>query len=131
MSKAAPVDLSLALPRGVRIAIVASRFNQSIVDNLLAGCQKRLTEIGMHPDAITVERVPGAMEIPVAAQALARTGYYSAVICLGCVIRGDKSRPRRIPPDHLRRAHDQHGQASLATYRRGQEQTRPRRPTRR
>jgi 6,7-dimethyl-8-ribityllumazine synthase len=89
MSKAPPVDLSLALGRGVRIAIVASRFNQSIVDNLLAGCQKRLTEIGMHPEAITVERVPGAMEIPVAAQAMARTGYYSAVICLGCIIRGD------------------------------------------
>ncbi|HEX4124378.1 MAG TPA: 6,7-dimethyl-8-ribityllumazine synthase [Tepidisphaeraceae bacterium] len=89
MSKDAPIDLHLALPPKCRIAIVAARFNQKIVDNLLAGCQKRLLEIGMKESHITIERVPGAMELPVAAQALARTRRYAAIICLGCVIRGD------------------------------------------
>jgi 6,7-dimethyl-8-ribityllumazine synthase len=89
MSKDAPVDLRLALPSGVRIAIVASRFNQEIVDNLVAGCQKRLGQIGLAESHITIVRVPGAMELPVAAQALARTRRYAAIICLGCIIRGD------------------------------------------
>lgn len=89
MSKAAPANLKLALPRGMRIAIVASRFNQSIVDELLAGCTQRLLELGLAKSALTVERVPGAMELPVAAQLLARTGKYAAIICLGCIIRGD------------------------------------------
>jgi 6,7-dimethyl-8-ribityllumazine synthase len=89
MSKDAPVDLSLALPHGARIAIVASRFNQRIVDILIDGCMTRLAEIGMPESDITVERVPGAMELPVVAQALARTRRYAAIICLGCIIRGD------------------------------------------
>src|SRR5205814_437637 len=58
-------------------------------DELLAGCVRRLMELGVEDDRIEVYRVPGAFELPVAAQVLAESGEYNAVICLGCVIRGD------------------------------------------
>ena len=68
---------------------VAARFNAEIVDELLAGCLRRLGALGVDEARVTVHRVPGAFELPVAAKVLARTGRYGAVICLGCVIRGD------------------------------------------
>jgi 6,7-dimethyl-8-ribityllumazine synthase len=73
----------------VRIGIVASRFNAPIVDELIRGCLQRLGELGMDPSRIEIHRVPGAFELPVAAKMMAQTRRYQAVICLGCVIRGD------------------------------------------
>lgn len=71
-----------------RIAIVAARFNAHITDELLRGCHDRLVERGV-PAPARVERVPGAFELPIAAALLAGQEDIEAVICLGCVIRGE------------------------------------------
>jgi 6,7-dimethyl-8-ribityllumazine synthase len=89
MSTHVPKPAETSFPPGVRVAVVAARFNAHVVDELLAGCLRRLVEMGLAETALDVERVPGAFELPVAAKVLARTGRYGAVICLGCVIRGD------------------------------------------
>ena len=73
--------------KGLRIGIVAARYNQAIVDALLEGALKTLKERGAKADPII--SVPGSYEIPVAAQALADKGDVDAVICLGCVIKGE------------------------------------------
>ena len=73
---------------GLRIAIVLSRFNSLVGDRLLEGALDTLKRHGASDDEITLARVPGAFEIPLAASALAKTGQYDAVICLGAVIRG-------------------------------------------
>ena len=77
------------LPPDARVGVVAARFNGAIVDELLASCLRRLAELGLDERRVEVHRVPGAFELPVAAQALARTGRVAAVICLGCIVRGD------------------------------------------
>jgi 6,7-dimethyl-8-ribityllumazine synthase len=77
------------LPDTVRVAIVAARFNGEIVDELLTGCLRRLDELGIDGGRIEIHRVPGAFELPVAARLLARTKRFHAIVCLGCVIRGD------------------------------------------
>ena len=74
-----------------RLAIVISRFNQFITESLLRGAMDTLTRQGVSEDAITVVWVPGAFELPVACQALAKTGGYEAILALGCVIRGATS----------------------------------------
>ena len=89
MSTQAPTPQAVQIPSDVRIGIIAARFNGPIVDELLAGCLRRLRELGVSEARTEVQRVPGAFELPVAAQAMARTGRFAAVICLGCVIRGD------------------------------------------
>ena len=89
MSTQAPVHVSANLPKEVRVAVVAARFNAHIVDELLAGCLRRLTSLGLSAEQVCVHRVPGAFELPVAAKALAQTKRFAAVICLGCVVRGD------------------------------------------
>jgi 6,7-dimethyl-8-ribityllumazine synthase len=89
MSVNAPATQPVVLPDDSRIAIVAARFNAELVDELLIGCRRRLGEVGITGDRLEVHRVPGAFELPVAAKALAITRRFSAVICLGCVIRGD------------------------------------------
>lgn len=71
-----------------RIAIVLSRFNSLIGDRLLEGALDTLKRHGVTDDDISLVRVPGAFEIPLAASVLAKTGRYDAVICLGAVIRG-------------------------------------------
>ena len=78
----------LAGARGYRFAIVYSRFNEAITSSLRDGARAALVEAGAEPDAIAVESVPGAFELPQAARAAAESGRYDAVICLGCVIRG-------------------------------------------
>lgn len=70
------------------VGIVLSRFNDLIGDKLLSGALDMLHRLGVNEDAVTVTRVPGAFEIPLAAQEMAKTGKYQAVICLGAVIRG-------------------------------------------
>jgi len=74
---------------GFRFAVVVSRYNDFVTDRLQAGALGALAKAGVSTDDITVVRVPGAFEIPVAAQHAAETGRYDAVVCLGCVIRGE------------------------------------------
>jgi 6,7-dimethyl-8-ribityllumazine synthase len=78
----------MAKPRG-KFAIVAARFNAKIVDALLAGAMKALKQHGVAENDIHVVRVPGSLELPIAAQRLGATRKYAAVICLGAVIQGD------------------------------------------
>jgi 6,7-dimethyl-8-ribityllumazine synthase len=73
---------------GLRIAIVASRFNEEIVEGLVGGALDCLDRHGMTED-VPVYRVPGAFEIPVAARKLADSGRYDVLIALGALIRGD------------------------------------------
>ena len=89
MSKDSPAFEISQLPDDVRVAIVAARFNEKYVDQLLLGCKERLSEAEIIGDRLQVHRVPGAFELPVAAKALAETKQFAAIICLGCVIRGD------------------------------------------
>jgi 6,7-dimethyl-8-ribityllumazine synthase len=70
-------------------AIVVADFNAEITDKLLAGALQRLGERGVGTQQIAITHVPGAVEIPLTAKLLARTKKYSAIICLGAVIRGD------------------------------------------
>ena len=72
----------------MRIAIVVSRFNDFVTDRLLEGARAALRDAGVGDDDVEVLRVPGAFEIPMAAQRMAETGKVSAVVCLGCLIRG-------------------------------------------
>lgn len=72
----------------MRIAIVVARFNDFVTDRLLAGAQETLREHGIADDEVEILRVPGAFEIPIAAQRVAETARVSAVICLGCLIKG-------------------------------------------
>jgi len=71
-----------------KFAIVAGRFNEFISSKLLGGCIDGLQRHGCAEENIEITWVPGAFEIPLAAQKLANTGRYAAVICLGAVIRG-------------------------------------------
>lgn len=73
---------------GRRFAIVVSRFNAAVTDRLLAGARSCLLQHGVSEAAIDVVSVPGAWELPLAAQAAATRGY-AAIIALGCVIRGE------------------------------------------
>ena len=70
------------------VAIVAARFNQFIVEQLLEGAWDGLRTQGVHEDRITLAWVPGALELPLLADRLAASGQYDAVIALGAVIRG-------------------------------------------
>jgi 6,7-dimethyl-8-ribityllumazine synthase len=74
---------------GYRFAIVVSRFNEEVTEGLLKGACAALESAQVGADDITLVRVPGAFEIPVAARRLAETGRFDAIICLGCVIKGD------------------------------------------
>ena len=76
---------------GLRIAIVASRFNEFITAKLVGGAEDCLLRHNVAGDDITLAWVPGAFEIPLAAKKLAKTGKYDAVICVGAVIRGSTS----------------------------------------
>jgi len=74
-----------------KYAIVAARFNEFIVSKLISGAEDTLVRHGVPGENITLAWVPGAFEIPIAAQRLAASGKYDAVICLGAVIRGSTS----------------------------------------
>ncbi|MBO7429964.1 MAG: 6,7-dimethyl-8-ribityllumazine synthase [Spirochaetia bacterium] len=78
----------LVAPEGMKVAIVASRFNEIIVKKLLDGAVDGLVRHGVKDDNITAVWVPGAFEIPVIADKLATSGKYDAVIAVGAVIRG-------------------------------------------
>ena len=74
-----------------RFAIVASRFNEFIVSKLISGAEDTFVRHGVGTDDITLVWVPGAFELPLAAMKLAQSGKYSAIVCLGAVIRGSTS----------------------------------------
>jgi 6,7-dimethyl-8-ribityllumazine synthase len=76
-------------PPAGRFALIAARFNGVVVDQLVAGAADALRRHGVGDDRVDLVRVPGSFEIPVVAQRLGRSGRYAAVICLGCIIRGD------------------------------------------
>ena len=76
---------------GIKVGIVAARFNEFIVSKLVSGAEDALLRHSVNPDDISVAWVPGAFEIPVVAKKMAMSGKYDAVICLGAVIRGATS----------------------------------------
>ena len=76
---------------GIKVGIVASRFNEFIVSKLIGGALDGLLRHDVKEEDITLAWVPGAFELPLAAQKMAKTGKYDAVICLGAVIRGATS----------------------------------------
>ncbi len=88
MSEINVITGQLRLDTPARFGIVVSRFNNFIVDRLLEGCLDTLARMGVAPADITVVRVPGAFEMPVAARRMADSGNFDALIALGAVIRG-------------------------------------------
>ncbi len=92
-----PNDIPLAqVAPDERFAIVVARWNETITGKLLDGAVKTLLEHGIADEAIDVAWVPGSFEIPLAAQRMADSGQYAAVLCLGAVIRGETSHDRHI-----------------------------------
>lgn len=81
----------MVAPEGMKVGIIATRFNEFIVSKLLDGAVDGLVRHGVEEDNITAVWVPGAFEIPSVAQKMAKSGKYDAVICLGTVIRGQTS----------------------------------------
>ena len=73
---------------GLKIAIVATRFNDFIVDRLVGGALDYLTRHGMNPDDATIIKIPGAYELPLVCQRVARQKKYDGIVAVGCVIRG-------------------------------------------
>ena len=91
MSQIQVLEGKVVAPEGMKVGIVASRFNEIIVNKLLGGAVDGLVRHGVEEENITAAWVPGAFEIPVAASKMAQSGKYDAVICVGAVIRGDTS----------------------------------------
>jgi 6,7-dimethyl-8-ribityllumazine synthase len=76
---------------GLRIAVVASQFNNFITDRLLAGALDALQQAGATEEQIEIVRVPGSFELPILAKKLAAGGRFDSIICIGCVLRGETS----------------------------------------
>jgi 6,7-dimethyl-8-ribityllumazine synthase len=74
--------------QGLRVALVAGRFNEFIVNKLVGGAYDALERHGVDKEAIDLAWVPGSFEIPLVAKRLAESGRYDAVVCVGAVIRG-------------------------------------------
>ena len=83
------VEGKVVAKEGMKVGIVAARFNEIIVNKLLGGAVDGLVRHGVEEDNITAAWVPGAFEIPVTAQKMAASKKYDAIICVGAVIRGD------------------------------------------
>jgi 6,7-dimethyl-8-ribityllumazine synthase len=82
---------NLLLSGDIRVAIIVSRFNDFVTDRLLQGAVDAFRRHGLSEDRITVLKVPGSFEIPLAAKRLADSGQFAAVVCLGAVIQGETS----------------------------------------
>jgi 6,7-dimethyl-8-ribityllumazine synthase len=80
---------TLPSARGLKVLILRSAFNPHVVDGLLSGARSALDAMGAAKSAVTVEEVPGAFELPLAARAAAESGRFDAVVALGAVIRGE------------------------------------------
>lgn len=85
------IEGKVVAPEGMKVGIIASRFNSFIVEKLLEGAVDGLVRHGVEEQNIDACWVPGAFEIPVVAQKMATCGKYDAVICVGAVIRGATS----------------------------------------
>ena len=123
---------------GFRFAVVVSKYNDFVTDRLQAGALAALAAAGVAPSDITLVRVPGAFEIPLAAQHAAESGRFDAVVCLGCLIRGEtphfeyiasavahgltEARGGDRRADGVRRADDQLDRGSAGARGRGQRQ---------
>ena len=81
---------------GLRVAVAISRFNEHVTRRLLNGALTALQKCGVGEESVDVAWAPGAYDLPIVAQALARSGRYDAVVCLGCVIRGETTHDRYI-----------------------------------
>jgi len=81
---------------GIRVAIIASRWNDFIVSRLIGGATDAIERLGGSTDSITIIRVPGSFELPMAAKIAAASKKYDAIICLGVVIRGETSHNQYI-----------------------------------
>ena len=75
--------------RGLRVGVVQSRFNEDIGEGLRSGCLTELARLGVVDADITFATVPGALELPLALQAMAQSGRFDALVALGAVIRGE------------------------------------------
>ena len=75
--------------KGLHIGIVQARFNEGITNALAEACRNALQDLGVAPEHITHVFVPGALEVPLALQALAERDEFDALIALGCIIRGE------------------------------------------
>ena len=82
------IEGNVVAKKGMKVGIVASRFNEFITSKLLGGAIDGLVRHGVDEKNITTAWIPGAFEIPVIAKRMAQTGKYDAVICVGAVIRG-------------------------------------------
>jgi 6,7-dimethyl-8-ribityllumazine synthase len=87
---------------GLRVAIVASRWNDFIVSRLIGGAIDALERLGASSDAITIIRVPGSFELPMAAKRAAISDEYDAIICIGVVIRGETSHNEYIAAEAIK-----------------------------
>jgi 6,7-dimethyl-8-ribityllumazine synthase len=75
--------------KGLKIALVASRFNDIIVDRLISGSVDYLTRHGLASESITIVRTPGAFELPLVCGKVAKSGKYDGIVALGAIIRGE------------------------------------------
>lgn len=91
MNKIHMVEGTVVAKKGMKVGIVAARFNEIIVSKLLSGALDGLVRHGVKEENITAAWVPGAFELPWAAKRMAESGKYDAVIALGAVIRGQTS----------------------------------------
>jgi 6,7-dimethyl-8-ribityllumazine synthase len=96
---------------GLRVGIIASRWNDFVVSRLISGAEDALERLGAASDAITIIRVPGSFEIPMAARRAAQSNKYDAIVCLGVVIRGETSHNEYIAAEVIKGI----AQASLET----------------
>ena len=87
---------SAPLPHGARLAVAVARWNETVTGGMLAAARHTLAAAGLADDAVDVVWVPGSFELPLAADRLAATGRYAAVLCLGAIIRGETSHDRHI-----------------------------------
>jgi 6,7-dimethyl-8-ribityllumazine synthase len=88
MGDKAPTGLA-SDARGLRVVILAARYNEAIVEGLLKGATEHWQQLGGEAARLRVERIPGAFELPLAARQFALSHTVDAVVALGCVIRGD------------------------------------------
>lgn len=84
-----PVREGAGDARGMRLALIVSRFNSLVTDRLLEGALHALTRAGAEAKNVSVFRVPGAWEMPVLAAELAKGNHVDGIVCLGCVVKGD------------------------------------------
>ena len=84
------------LPPDTRVAVAVARWNEVVTRGMLSAARATLAAAGLADDAVDVVWVPGSFELPLAADRLAATGRYAAVLCLGAIIRGETSHDRHI-----------------------------------